>query len=58
MSSNDPIILGSRRAALAVCAFVLAACGQKGALYLAPPPGAASAPAAAASAPADGAAAR
>ena len=36
MSSNDPIILGSRRAALAVCAFMLAACGQKGALYLAP----------------------
>jgi len=57
MSSNDPIILGSRRAALALCAFMLAACGQKGALYLAPPSGA-SAPAAAASAPPDGAASR
>ena len=57
MSFNDSMILGSRRAALAVCAFVLAACGQKGALYLAPPPGA-SGPAAAASAPSDGAASR
>lgn len=55
MSSNDLLILGSRRATLALCASLLAACGQKGALYLPPPPGA-SAPAAAASA--DGAAGR
>ena len=58
MSSNDSMILGSRRAVLAVCAFMLAACGQKGALYLAPPPGAASAPGAAASAPAEEGASR
>ena len=55
MSSNDLLILGRRCATLALCASLLAACGQKGALYLLPPP-AASAPAPAASA--DGAAPR
>ncbi|WP_292453831.1 lipoprotein [Methylibium sp.] len=37
-------ILGSRCTALAVCALALAACGQKGSLFLAPPAGSASAP--------------
>lgn len=53
MSSNDLLILGSRRATLALCASLLVACGQKGALYLPAPPGASApgAPAAPASGP-------
>jgi predicted small lipoprotein YifL len=54
MSSNDLLILGSRRATLALCASLLAACGQKGALYLPPPPGASAPGAPAAPASADG----